>query len=71
MKTLAIVVLCLCGSAFLLHQNQIFADPSGKIAIEKAKARNGGNLPETGVIVDPTGTITLKKAQESNLAQGN
>lgn len=71
MKTLAIVALLLCGAAFFIHENQLSVDPSGKLTLEKAKALNGGILPQTGVIADPSGTLQLKKAQASSLAQGN
>lgn len=71
MKTLAIVALFLCGAAFLIRQNNITADPTGRIAIEKTRALNGGALPGTGLIADPTGTVALKMAQKSKLAQGN
>ena len=68
MKTLAIVLTLLGAAAFGIRQNNITADPTGQMAIQQAKALNGGTLPKTDLIADPSGTILLKMVVGSKLA---
>ncbi|MBV6439378.1 MAG: hypothetical protein DYG98_17450 [Haliscomenobacteraceae bacterium CHB4] len=62
-QKLAVIALLLCGAAFV-QNNMPAIDPSGIIAIGLAKQKNGGALPDTGLIADPTGTAAIKTSQK-------
>lgn len=58
-QKLVVIALLLCGAAWVQTQMPAI-DPSGIVAIEQAKQKNGGMLSATGLVADPTGTAASK-----------
>lgn len=69
MKTIVVLLLCLAGTAVLLHQNQVFADPTGTVGLPKATASPVDSLPQSGLFADPSGTVAYKMANRAALAR--